>query len=141
MNCGETSGVLDGNSMNKYLKIVLFGFILWLVPFITSFLFVDAKGNFLIPETFFKSIMIVLGSLVGVILAVRYFKNIKSDFVTEGVLLGVIWLVINLAMDIIFVSTGFFRMTLTQYFTDIGLRYLSMPIYTIGLGYALKNRG
>ena len=52
------SGVLDGDSMNKYLKIVLFGFILWLVPFIVGFLFVDAKGNFLIPETFFKSIMI-----------------------------------------------------------------------------------
>ena len=136
---GAHSGVSDGDSTNKYLKIVLFGFILWLVPFIAGFFFVDAKGNFLIPETFFKSIMIVLGSLVGVLLAVRYFKDIKSDFVNEGVLLGVIWLVINLAIDIIFVSTGFFRMTLTQYLTDIGLRYLSIPIYTIGLGYALKK--
>jgi len=125
--------------MNKYLKIVLFGFILWLVPFIVGFLFVDAKGNFLISETFFKSIMIVVGSLVGVILAVRYFKDIKSDFVIEGVLLGVTWLFINLAIDIVFVSIGFFRMTLTQYIMDIGLRYLSMPIYTIGLGYALKQ--
>ena len=134
------SGVSDGDSMNKYLKIVLFGFILWLVPFIGGFLFVDTKGNFLIPETFFKSIMIVVGSLVGVTLAVRYFKDIKNDFVTEGVLLGVIWLVINLAIDIVFVSAGFFRMTLIQYITDIGLRYLSIPIYTIGLGYALKKR-
>ena len=138
---GAHSGVSDGDTMNKYLKIVLFGFILWLVPFIASFFFVDAKGNFLIPETFFKSIMIVVGSLVGVLLAVRYFKDIKSDFVIEGILLGVIWLVINLAMDIILVSTGFFRMTFTQYLTDIGLRYFSMPIYTIGLGYALKYRG
>ena len=100
---------------------------------------IDAKGNFLISETFFKSIMIVVGSLVGVILAVRYFKDIKSDFVIEGVLLGVTWLFINLAIDIVFVSIGFFRMTLTQYIMDIGLRYLSMPIYTIGLGYALKQ--
>jgi hypothetical protein len=91
------SGVLDGDSMNKYLKIVLFGFILWLVPFIAGFFFIDAKGNFLIPETFFKSIMIVVGSLVSVILAVRYL-------------------------------------------TDIGLRYLSIPIYTLGLGYALKQK-
>jgi hypothetical protein len=44
---------------------------------------------------------------------------------------------INLAIDIVLVSTGFFGMTLTQYLTDIGLRYLSMPIYTICLGYAL----
>ena len=134
------SGVLDGDSMNKYLKIVLFGFILWLVPFIAGFFFIDAKGNFLIPETFFKSIMIVVGSLVSVILAVRYFKDIKSDFVIEGVLLGVIWLTINLALDIVLVSAGFFHMTLTQYLTDIGLRYLSIPLYTLGLGYALKQK-
>ena len=126
--------------MNKYLKIVLFGFILWLVPFIVGFLFVDAKGNFLIPETFFKSIMIVVGSLVGVILAVRYFKDINSDFVIEGILLGSVWLVINLAIDIFLVTLGFFPMTITRYFTDIGLRYLSMPIFTTGLGYALKQR-
>ena len=37
------SGVLGGDSMNKYLKIVLFGFILWLVPFIVGFLFVDQR--------------------------------------------------------------------------------------------------
>ncbi len=84
--------------------------------------------------------MIVAGGLVGVILAVRYFKDIKSGFVMEGVLLGVTWLVINLAIDIVLVSAGFFRMTLIQYIMDIGLRYLSMPIYTIGIGYALKQR-
>ena len=126
--------------MNKYLKIVLFGFILWLVPFIVGFLFVDAKGNFLIPETFFKSIMIVVGSLVGVILAVRYFKDINSDFVIEGILLGSVWLVINLAIDIFLVTLGFFPMTIIRYFTDIGLRYLSIPIFTTGLGFALKQR-
>ncbi len=33
----------------------------------------------------------------------------------EGVLLGVIWLVINLAIDIVFVSTGFFLFKKFQY--------------------------
>ena len=74
--CGKgeygPSGVV---MMNKYAKMVLYGFILWLVPFITGFLFVDISGNFLIPETFFKSIMIVEGNLIGVILAVRYFRE------------------------------------------------------------------
>lgn len=126
--------------MNKYLKIVLFGFLLWLSPFITGFLFVDASGNFLIPETFFKSIMIVVGVLVGVALAVTYFKDVRADFVREGAVAGVTWLVINLCLDLVFVSVGFFPMTITQYFTDIGLRYLSMPIYTIGMGYVLQQK-
>lgn len=126
--------------MNKYLKIVLFGFLLWLVPFITGFLFVDASGNFLIPETFFKSIMIVVGGLVGVVLAVTYFKDVGADFVREGAVIGVTWLVINLCLDLVFVSVGFFPMTITRYFTDIGLRYLIMPIYTIGMGYVLQQK-
>lgn len=68
---------VDEHTINSFDNHYLYGaggFILWLIPFIVGFLFVDAKGNFLIPETFFKSIMIVVGSLVGVILAVRYFK-------------------------------------------------------------------
>lgn len=139
-SCNTSVWSKCGDGMNKYIKIVLSGIILWLIPFIAGFPFVDAKGNFLIPETFFKTIMIVVGSLVGVILAVRYFKAVKEDFVSEGVLIGVSWLFINLAIDIVLVFTGFFPMTVAQYFTDIGLRYLCIPIYTIGLGYALKQK-
>lgn len=120
--------------MNKYAKMVLFGFILWLVPFIIGFLFVDRSGNFLIPETFFKSIMIVEGSLIGVILAVRYFRDINVGHINEGIILGMVWLVINLAVDLGMVFAEFFSFSVVQYFTDIGLRYLTMPTYTIGLG-------
>jgi len=102
--------------MNKYLKIVLFGFLIWLIPFIASFLFMDQSGNFLIHKTFFKSIMIVVGGLVGVTLAVTYFKEIGTDHVKEGITIGVVWLVINLGLDLVLVSMGFFPMTVTQYF-------------------------
>lgn len=126
--------------MNKYLKMLLFGLIVWLIPFIVSFAFVDRNGNFLIAETFFKSIMIVTGSFVGVVLAIRYFKDVETDYVKEGVLLGTIWLVVNLAIDLSMVYGGFFPMTVTQYFTDIGMRYLTMPIYTSGMGYILMQK-
>jgi hypothetical protein len=127
--------------MKKYSRILFYGLLIWLIPFIVSFLFVDAQGKFTISETFFKSIMIVTGALVGVILAVRYFKDVKEDYVREGAIIGLVWLMISLIIDLAFVQTGFFAMSFLQYFTDIGLRYLSMPIYTIGLGYALKQRG
>ncbi|MDK2939232.1 MAG: hypothetical protein PWQ51_1396 [Methanolobus sp.] len=126
--------------MNKYLKMVLYGLILWLVPFIVSFAFVDMEGNFTIDETFFKSIMVVTGALVGVVLAVRYFRDVETNYVNEGIVLGVTWLVINLALDLLMVSGGFFQMGVMEYFTDIGLRYLAMPVYTIGMGYALKGQ-
>ncbi len=126
--------------MNKYAKMILFGFLLWLIPFLMGFLFFDPQGNLIISETFFKSIMVVIGSLVGVILAVTYFKRIREKYLKEGIILGIVWLIINWAIDLIMVFEGFFPMTVSKYFTDIGLRYLSMPIYTIGLGYVLKQK-
>jgi hypothetical protein len=126
--------------MNKYLKMFLYGLIVWMVPFIVSFAFVDSQGNFTINETFFKSIMVVTGAFVGVVLAVRYFRDVETDYLNEGVFLGSIWLLVNLALDLSMVYGGFFQMTVMQYFTDIGMRYLSMPIYTIGMGYVLMQR-
>ena len=66
--------------MNKYFKIVIFGFLLWLIPFFVGFLFFDQEGNLIISEIFFKSIMIVVGSLFGVIFGVTYFMDIEEDF-------------------------------------------------------------
>jgi hypothetical protein len=126
--------------VNKFLKIIFFGILAWLIPFLISVLFVDMEGNFIIPQTFFKSIMIVVGSLVAVMLAVKYYKNIKNDFVQEGIILGIIWFIISIALDLVMVFSNFFQMTVLEYFTDIGLRYLCIPIFTIGLGYALNQK-
>lgn len=126
--------------MQKFGKIILFGLLLWIVPFLASFPFVDASGRFLIPETFFKSVMVVVGTFVGVVLAVRFFQSILKDHLREGVVIGIVWLAISLALDLVLVRAGFFPMSVYQYFTDIGLRYISIPIYTIGLGYALEQK-
>jgi hypothetical protein len=126
--------------MNKFIKITGYGIALWIIPFIASFPFVDAQGNYIIPETFFKSIMVVVGSAAGVILAVSYYTGVKKNFFGEGVIIGIVWLAVNLALDLAMVYGGFFKMTPAQYFTDIGLRYLSIPFYTIGMGYALKQK-
>ncbi|HIH43801.1 MAG TPA: hypothetical protein HA257_01560 [Candidatus Methanoperedenaceae archaeon] len=83
-----------------------------------------------IEETFFKSIMIVVGSLAGVVLTVVYFKTIERELAMERILLGAIRL--N--------KPGAQSQSGTQYLTDIGLRYLSIPIFTIGLGHALGQK-
>lgn len=125
--------------MNKYVNLLLFGSLLWLIPFGVGFLFYDANGMLTISKTFFKSIMVVLGGLLGVTFSVLYFKGIKADHVNEGIVLGFTWFVISIVMDLMFVFSGFFRMGVGEYFTDIGMRYLSMPIYTIGMGMALAG--
>ncbi len=126
--------------MANLLKMLSYGIILWIVPFFASFPFVDSQGNYTVPETFFKSIMVVVGSAVGVVLAVAYFGSIRRDFFGVGVVIGFVWLAVNLGLDLVMVYAGFFKMSYAQYFTDIGLRYLSIPIYTVGMGYVLRRK-
>jgi len=126
--------------VNRFLRVIFFGILIWLIPFLISFLFLDMEGNFIIPETFFKSIMIVVGSFVAIILSVKYYKSIKNDFVQEGIILGISWFIISIALDLVMVFSNFFQVTVLEYFTDIGLRYLCIPIFTIGLGYALNQK-
>ena len=84
--------------------------------------------------------MIVVGALVGVVLAVFYFKKVNDSFLKNGIILGLIWLVVNWTFDLIMVGAGFFPLSISQYFTEIGLRYLSMPIYTVGMGKVLASK-
>lgn len=126
--------------MKKLLKMAVYGFILWMVPFLAAVPFVDANKNYTIPENFFKSIMVVVGAATGVVLAVSYFSGVKKNFFGEGVVIGLVWLAVNWALDLVMVSSGVFDMSLETYFTDIGLRYLAIPAYTVGMGYALKRK-
>ena len=82
----------------KYVRIILMGLILWIIPFIAGFPFFDPSTQELtIDETFFKSIMIVIGALTGVILAVKYYKEVEKDYAREGYLIGITWLIVNWA--------------------------------------------
>ncbi len=126
--------------MDKRIKIVLLGMLSWIIPFVVSFFFVDATGNVTIGMTFFKTIMVITGALAGVALAVHYFKGVKDRHLEEGIVIGVTWLIINLGLDSVMVYSGFFPMSFMQYFTEIGLRYLSIPIFTIGMGYIVDHQ-
>jgi len=126
--------------MKKSTKIILYGFLTWLIPFIASFPFVDSKGNYRIDETFFKTIMIVVGALVGTFLLVLYFKKVEKNYLWEGIKVGVVWILINWIIDLMLVFGGLFKMSIVKYFTDIGLRYLIILIFSVGLAIALKSK-
>jgi hypothetical protein len=124
--------------MNKYLKIVIFGFLVWLVPFIVSFFIYPLKtaGNPL-----FESIMPLVLTLMAVLMAYFYLKNIKTGFIKEGVIIGVVWFVINIAIDLVmFIPPSPMQMTLVNYMMDIGITYLIIPIITIGMGYMAEYK-
>ncbi|MBA2869695.1 hypothetical protein [Methanococcus maripaludis] len=121
----------------NYLKCGFFGLLTWLIPFLLSFLFYSENEGLLIDIFLFKSIMIVVSGLVGVSLLIMYFKDIKKDYLIEGIFVGVSWLIINLILDIL-ILIPMSGMTYLTYFSQIGLRYLIIPTISISMGFLLK---
>ena len=125
--------------LDNKVKLVLFGIAMWVVPFVASFFFFDpATQKLTVDETFFKSIMIVLSSILGACLLVEYFKGVKTNFVKEGILVGAVWLAINWALDIL-ILLPMSRMDIPTYFMQIGIRYLMAPAMSISIAMAIEN--
>lgn len=126
--------------MRQYLKLALFGFLTWLIPFIVSFFFYDKSGHLVIGDIFlFKSIMIITGCLTGVVLLVLYFNKISEKHLYHGILIGIVWLIMNWALDML-ILVPMAKLSLYDYFTQVGLRYLIIPIISIGTGYMLARK-
>jgi hypothetical protein len=124
--------------MKKFFKISLLGILSWLIPFIFSLLFYSKDGHLVIDIFLFKSLMIVVGGVCGASLLVYYFKMIKSRYISEGIIIGLIWLVINFALDLVTI-VPMSKMPIMDYCSQIGLRYLLIPIMSVSMGYIATN--
>ena len=121
----------------KSLKIaLLYGFLLWLIPFVVAILIFPIRTS---SRALFESIMPVVLTACVVLFLNLYFGKLESDFLKEGVLLGVIWFAISLVLDLLMFMWGPMKMTFADYMMDIGLTYLIFPIVTIGSGYLVEK--
>ncbi|USN45478.1 MAG: hypothetical protein H6502_05535 [Candidatus Woesearchaeota archaeon] len=125
--------------MHKLVKITGLGVLAWLVPFLAAFFFYTPDGVPRIDVFFFKTLMIVIGTIVGMILLVWYFKDIKKDYCTEGWTIGIAWFAIMIVLDLL-ILLPMSPMTVSAYFKEIGFRYLALTITAIGIGRLLTIR-
>ena len=124
--------------MNKYLKIAIFGFLVWLVPFAVSFLVFPLKTSM---RPLFESIMPLILTIVVVTLTYYYMKNLDVNYVREGILIGIVWYVINIAIDLVmFLPASPMHMGFADYMMDIGLTYVMIPVITLGMGSLLDAK-
>lgn len=123
--------------MNKYLKISIFGILVWLIPFIVSFFIYPLKTE---GNPLFESIMPLTLTIIVITLAYLYLKNPEINLIKDGVMMGVIWFVICIAIDLVmFLPPSPIQMTLTNYMMDIGITYLMIPVITIGMGFMAEK--
>lgn len=123
--------------MKPWLKIILFGFLVWLIPFFVAFMiFVIHDSN----RPLFESIMAVTVTGAAMIFGLTYMKTIQQDYVRTGIVLGAVWFVISVLIDApMMLLGGPMLMTFGEYMSDIGVTYLIIPIVTIGIALA-KSR-
>lgn len=123
--------------MNKYLKRILLGLIIWAIPFLLSFFVWDMKANVpSISAAWFYALMSFTGAIGLAIAAYYYFKNVHRDAVKEGWTTGIIWYVELVLLDLIFL-VGLFGMTFADY-SHLLLTYLTPLIITVAIGYIKK---
>jgi hypothetical protein len=119
--------------MTSFGRALLFGFLVWLVPFGVAFAIFPLKESW---RSLFESIMPVVVAAVTVLLALRYLRRVRSGFFREGLLLGLLWLVVCVVIDLPLMLSPPINMDLVEYLADVGLTYLLIPIITTGLGAA-----
>ncbi|MDD1667321.1 MAG: hypothetical protein LUO96_02515 [Methanomicrobiales archaeon] len=86
--------------MDKTLRILFSGLLVWFIPFLVS-IPLYPQGQPVHDLQVVKSIFIVVGGVVGALLALRYLRDVRKDFTKEGAILGITWFAISSALDIL----------------------------------------
>ncbi len=118
-------------------KAILFGFFVWLAAFVVAFLIFPLRES---SRPLFESIMPVVVTTATAGFDVVYFRAVRKEYLREGIVLGCLWLAINVVIDLpLMLTAGPMQMTAGQYVADIGLTYLIIPAVTIGIGMSSEQ--
>ena len=93
--------------MEKNTRMLFFGVLTWLVPFVFSWPFYDQDGEPVIDLITIKTIMMVVFGAFGALLLVLYFRALEGEYLKEGITVGIVWLVINWVLDAMFLVGAF----------------------------------
>jgi hypothetical protein len=122
--------------MASWRRALWLGLLVWLVPFVVAFVAFPLKESW---RSLFESIMAVTVALTVVPCALLYLRPVRAGLVREGLLLGLLWFGISVAIDLPLMLNPPINYTLLEYVADIGLTYLMMPVLTVGLAMAASR--
>jgi hypothetical protein len=120
--------------MRSWSRTIGLGIVAWLVPFIVAFAAFPFHDS---ARPLFESIMAVAVTGTAVVLGLVYLRRAPRTPPSEGLIVGVVWLVICVAIDApLMLLGGPMKMSMGAYATDIALTYVSIPLVTWGLAAA-----
>lgn len=105
-------------------RILLFGFLLWLSTFLAAFIIFPFKQS---DPPFFETLISIFLAALTVLYGREYFKK-QRPVLREALTVGFVWAFVNVMIDLPLFLYGPMKMPVINYFTDIGLTYLMIPL-------------
>ncbi|RQD82320.1 MAG: hypothetical protein D5R96_05595 [Methanocalculus sp. MSAO_Arc2] len=121
--------------MHTHLRLLLYGILTWLAPFVFSLFLYGQNGTLKIDIFAFKSLMIISGAAAGALLIILYLRSLPAgtQWLAAGITIGTSWLLINWVLDLL-VMVALFGMGPGEWFVQIGSRYLVIPVMALLAG-------
>lgn len=125
--------------MTKWLKIILLGLLIWVIPFAISLLVWDIEAQQpSIPTEWFNALM-AFAWVIGFSIAIWiYSKGISGNQIREAWTAGIVWYFVLIVMDF-FVLVLAFNMAAALYYPLL-LTYLNTLVLTVVVGYILSKK-
>lgn len=125
--------------MSHVIRVVAYGVLIWMLNFSASMIFAGSDGFVHGDYTQFRAVMFMTNTLSAACLLALHFRHVKRSFLREGILVGTVWLEINLSLDFLVVvpRSG---LGVTGYLTQIGIDYIGIPVLAILVGFVMTSR-
>ena len=109
-------------NLNKILKILGFGFLVWLIPTL-----VTLSVSYINIMSYYDVISSVAIAVTVIVFAHLYFMDLNKNYVQAGIITGIVWLVISIVLDIVLIFLGINKVTLMEYMIYMASIYIIIP--------------
>jgi len=109
------------------IRAVSIGLLSWFIPFAAGFVLFPVKKT---NAPLFSTLMDLIVLSTAGLLTIWYFRK-RAAAAGEAALVGTLWLAINLILDFPMFAFGPMKMSPLAYYSEIGLVYLTYPIFAV----------
>lgn len=117
-----------GVLMLLWRRALVLGAFSWLIPFILGFAMFPLKQH---SASLFETVVVLVLVVTAGMLLSHYFEG-RPVTLPEALLVGLLWLAMNLLLDYPMFAYGPMKMSAAQYYSEIGVAYLAFPAFAFG---------